>query len=100
MLKSGIQRNHDYKREAAGNASASQIELGKIGKVVTQIISPVTTQIDVISMPSDWVDLLCEDGVEDAPQEDVEVAQQEEEHRHLFGRVWECEWEDKTSNNK
>ena len=94
MLKSGIQRNHDYKREAAGtgNASASQIKLGKIGKVVSQIISPVTTQIDVISMPGYGVDLLSEDGVEDAPQEDVEVAQQEEEHGHglrRLRRIWE-----------
>ena len=43
-------------------------------------------------MPGDGVDLLGEDGVEDAPQEDVEVAQQEEEHGHGLGRlrgIWE-----------
>ena len=56
-------------------------------------------EVDVVAVPRDWVDLLCEDGVQHAPEEDVEVAQQEEEHRHLFGRVWKCEWEDKTSNN-
>ena len=49
--------------------------------------SPVSTEIDVVAMPGDGVDLLGEDGVEDAPQEDVEVAQQEEEHRHGLGRL-------------
>ena len=40
-------------------------------------------------MPGDGVDLLGKDCMENAPQEDVQVSEQEEKHRHLFGRIWE-----------
>ena len=59
----------------------------------TRIPSPVSAaEVDVVAVPRDGVDLLCEDGVQHAPQEDVEVAQQEEEHGHGLGRlrrIWE-----------
>ena len=47
------------------------------------IISPVAAEVDVVALPRDGVDLLGEDGVQHAPQQDVEVAEQEEEHGHL-----------------
>ena len=40
-------------------------------------------------MPGDGVDLLGEDSMQHAPQKDVKVAKQEEEHGHFFGRIWE-----------
>ena len=58
---------------------------GKCNPPRTIHLSPVSAEIDVIAMPGDGVDLLGEDGVEDAPQEDVEVAQQEEEHGYGLG---------------
>lgn len=43
----------------------------------------VAAEVDVVALPRDGVDLLGEDGVQHAPQQDVEVAEQEEEHGHL-----------------
>ena len=47
-------------------------------------------------MPGDGVDLLGKDSVQHTPQKDVKVAEQEEEHGHLFRRI--CKKKEKTSN--
>ena len=47
-------------------------------------------------MPGDGVDLLGKDGMQHTPQKDVKVAEEKEEHGHLFGRI--CEKKEKASN--
>ena len=49
--------------------------------------APVPAKVEIVAVPRDGIDLLGKDCVQHAPQENVEVTEQEEENgRHVY---WE-----------